>query len=193
MGFKEIETGIKEELKEEEQFLLKLFQLEKIINKYKYQLIGLLVVVFGLFVGFQIKNYLHTQMLIKTNTAYEELLKNPKNTKELEILKQNKPLYALFMLQKAQSAKELSSISSSNLIIESIAKYQIAVLKGDKKSLQNYVFTFRPIYKNLALLNLERIYLKDKNHKKAEQIAKKIDDLELSPIAEGLLHYGIVK
>jgi hypothetical protein len=36
--------------------------------------------------------------------------------------------------------------------------------------------TLNAVYKNLALLNVERLYLKDNNHKKAQEIANQIKD-----------------
>jgi len=188
---------IKNEIKEEETLLLKLFQLEKLVKKYKYHLISVFVILIVAFFGYQINNYLKTQKLIETNNAYNQLLKNPniKNGSQLlAILKENKPLFRLYLLQTANNDKaKLEEVSQTDGIIGDIAKYQLAVLKGDKESIKNYSLKIGAIYKDLALLNLERIYLEEKNHKKAQEIVKQIKDPEILKTATGLLHYGITK
>jgi predicted negative regulator of RcsB-dependent stress response len=185
---------IKEEIKEEETFLLKLFQLEKFVKKYKIQLIVLVVLIITGVIGYQVNSYLKTQELIKTNTAYNTLLKNPNDKKALQILKENKKLFNLYLLHTSNDdIKKLSQVAKEGGIVGNIAKYQIAMLKGDKKDIQNYTMTIDSIYKDLALLNLERLYLKDNNHKKAEEVVKQIQDADIAKLAQGLLHYGIVK
>ncbi|RUM57436.1 MAG: hypothetical protein DSY40_00860 [Nautilia sp.] len=184
---------IVEEIKEEESFLLKLFQLEKIINKYKMQIIGFFVILILGILGYQVKNYMDEQNLIKTNEAYNKLLQNPNDKNSLEILKENKKLYNLYLLHYAKSVKDLEVVAQKTGIIGNIAKYEIAAIKGDKKSLENYSLTLNAVYKDLALFNLERLYLQDKNHKKAEEIVNQINDKEIKNMAQALLHYGIVK
>ena len=188
-----------QEIKEikEESFLLKLFKLEKFIKKYKYQLIAVVVLIIVAVIGIEIKNYMHTQMLIKTNNAYNELLKNPNDKQSLhnlEVLKENKKLYKLYLLQTSNNdIKKLQEIAKEKGIVGDIASYQLAMIKGDKNEIEKYALKIGAVYKNLALLNLERLYLKNNNHKKAEEVAKQIDDIDISSIAIALLHYWIVK
>ena len=190
MEFKQV----KEEIKEEESLLLKVFQLEKFIKKYKKPLIAGAVLLVLLVIGIQINNYINTQNLIKTNKAYNQLLQNPNNKQALETLKENKPLFRLYLLKTSNNnIQKLQKVAQGNGIIANIAKYQIAVLKGDKSSIESYAFTMDAMYKDLALLNLERLYLQDKNHQKAEEIALQIKDADIAQFANGLLHYGIVK
>ena len=185
---------IKEEIKQEETFLLKLFQLEKLIKKYKNQLILIVVLIVIGVIGIQVNNYLNTQNLIKTNEAYNTLLSNPNNKEALKVLKQNEKLFKLYLLQTSNNdITKLQKVAKGRGIVSDIAKYQIAVLKGDKKEIENYALSIGAIYKDLALLNLERLYLKDNNHKKAKKMASQITDEQILKIANGLLHYGIVK
>jgi hypothetical protein len=178
----------------EGSFLLKLFQLEKLVNRYKYQLIAVVSVLFLGFVAIQVNNYLTQQNLIKTNEAYNRLLVNPDDKKALVTLKENRKLYKLYLLQTSNGdIKKLEKVAQGTGIISNIAKYQLAMIKGDKKDIENYALSIGAIYKDLALLNLERLYLKDGNHKKAEESAKQIKDEQISKLADGLLHYGIVK
>jgi len=184
---------IVEEIKEEESFLLKIFQLEKVVNKYKYQIIGFFVLLIVIFIGYEIKSYINEQNLIKTNEAYNKLLSNPNDKNALIELKNNSKLFNLYILHTAKSEKELKEVANGNGIVANIAKYEIAALKGDKKSLEDYSMTINAIYKDLALLNVERLYLEKYNHKKAEQINAQIKDADIKEIADSLLHYGIVK
>jgi len=184
---------IVEEIKEEESFLLKLFQLEKVVNKYKFQIIGFFALIIVIFIGYEIKSYINEQNLIKTNEAYNKLLVNPTDKSALNELKENPKLFNLYLLHNAKSINELKRVADGNGIIANIAKYEIAALKGDKKSLEDYSMTLNAVYKDLALLNVERLYLKDKNHKKAEEINAQIKDTQIKKVADTLLHYGIVK
>jgi len=188
---------IKEEIKEEESFLLRLFQLEKIIKKYKNLLIGIGVLIVVGFFGYQINNYLQTQQLIKTNEAYNKLLTNP-NEKDslhnLNVLKENQKLFRLYLLQTANTdIKKLQQVANGNDIVANIAKYQLAVLNDDKKQIETYSLSIGAIYKDLALLNVERICLQNNNYKKAKEIASQIKDNTISKLANNLLHYGIIK
>ena len=186
---------IKQEIKEEESFLLRLFQLEKFVKKYRYHLIALFLFIIAGIIGTEIKSYLYSEMLIRTNQAYNQLLENPNNKVALEKLKENEKLYKLYLLQTSNGDNsKLKIVANGKGVIADIAKYELAVLKGDKNSIENYTLQVgTAIYKNLALLNLERIYLENGNHKKAEEIVKNIDDADIAPFAEQLLHYGIVK
>jgi hypothetical protein len=184
---------IVEEIKEEESFLLKLFQLEKTVNKYKYQIIAFFALLIVIAIGYGIKSYINEQNLIKTNEAYNKLLVNPNDKNALTELKNNPKLFNLYLLHSAKSANELQTVAKGDGIVANIAKYELAALKGDKKALENYSMTLNAVYKNLALLNVERLYLKDNNHKKAQEIANQIKDTQIQKIANSLLHYGIVK
>ena len=197
MNVKEIKeeiTELKQEVKEEETFLLKLFQLEKIVKKYKNQLIGSVVLIVAIVIGYQVNGYLKTETLIKTNQAYNKLLVNPNDKQALKVLKENNKLFNLYLLKTSNNdISKLEQVAKDRGIVGNIAKYQLAVLKGDKKEIENYSLSIGAVYKDLALLNLERLYLKEKNHKKAEEIASQIKDTQISKIANGLLHYGIIK
>ena len=190
MEFKQV----KEEIKEEESLLLKVFQLEKFVKKYKKPLIAGLVILVIAIIGIQINNYMKTQNLIKTNEAYNKLLQNPNDKKALSILKDNKALFRLYLLKTSNNdIKKLQVVAQGNGIIANIAKYQIAVLKGNIQDIENYTLSLDDVYKDLALLNLERLYLQKNNHKKAKEIANQIKDPDIAQFAMGLLHYGIIK
>ena len=179
---------------DETNFLLKLFQLEKFIKKYKYHLIIAVAVLIVGVVGIEVNSYLNTQKLIKTNTAYNKLLSNPNDKEALATLKENQKLYKLYLLTTSNNnITKLKQVANGKGVVANIAKYQLAMIKGDKKEMENYALSIGSIYKDLALLNLERLYLKENNHKKAQEIAQQIEDEDIAKLAKNFLHYGIVK
>jgi len=184
---------IVEEIKEEESFLLKLFQLEGLVNKYKFQIMGFFALIVVIAIGYGINSYINEQSLIKTNKAYNKLLVNPNDKKSLIELKNNPKLFHLYLIHNYKNIDELKKVANANGVIGNIAKYELASLKGDKNSLEDYSMSLDAIYKDLALLNVERLYLKDNNHKKAEETAMQIKDTQIQKLAQSLLHYGIVQ
>lgn len=149
MAIKDDVKAIKEQIGAEEQFLESVIKGERFFKKYKFPIIGavILLVVFG--VGYSITDYLKTKRLNETNEAYMLLLQNPTDTNALKTLKDGNPkLYEAFLFQKASKAndiKELKNIvnTSSDPIIKSIAIYELNdgtsdVLKDVQILLQGY-------------------------------------------------------
>jgi pentatricopeptide repeat protein len=181
---------VKEQLKQDEQLLVQVFKLEKFIKKYKKHLIVAAVILIVYAIGKTTYDYIKTQELIKTNNAFDELLANPTNKKALEIVKENKKLYELYLLREG---KNLDKISSPEL--KEFAAYRLAMQKGDIASLKAYLLN--PEYKVLkdpVKVALIRAYLKKGNRKKALEIYKELDpNSKFADITKYLLHYGIVK
>ncbi len=184
---------IKEQLKEDEKLLVSVFKLEKLFNKYKKHLIIGAVGIVVFIAGVEIKDYMHTQMLIKTNKALDELLENPNNKKAFNILKENKELFNLYLFHIAKSVEDFNKIDSDNLY--SLKNYKIAMLKGDKKSLENYLLDPKnDILKDSVRVALIRIYLSEGNREKAKELFSQINNnSKFYQIAQMLMHYGIVK
>jgi len=180
---------IKEELRKDEQLLVQVFKLEKFIKKYKLHLIIAGVILIVYVIGKSIYDYIKIQQLIKTNNAFNELVINPNNKKALEILKENKKLYELYLLKEG---KNLDKISAP---LKEFAAYKFAMQKGDIATLKNYLLN--PEYKVLKdaiRVALIRAYLKKGNRTKALEISKDINpNSKFADIAKYLLHEGIVK
>ena len=183
---------IKEELKKDEELLVKVFKLEKFVKKYKIHLIVVAILIIGYVVASTIYDYIKTQNLIKTNNAFEKLLNNPNDKQALNELKENKKLFDLYLL-KSNNINELKNITTPEL--KSIANYKIAMLKEDKASLENYLLNPEyKILKDAIRLALIRIYLKENNRKKAKEVFAQITpNTEYEKLAKFLLHYGITK
>jgi len=180
---------IKEELKQDEELLVKVFKLEKFVKKYKKPLIAAAVILILLVVGYKTYNYIQLQKVIKANNALDSLLANPNDKEALKIVKEDKKLYQLYLLTQGK----FNSITSKKL--QAIKAYELAMQKGDKKSLENYLLNPEyKILKNPVRLALMKIYLKENNHKKAEILFNEIDpNSKFKELGAYLLHYGIVK
>jgi hypothetical protein len=181
---------VKNEIKQDEELLLKVFQLEKFVRKYKTPIIVITAIIVFLVIAKSIYGYYENQKLTKANNALYEALHNPSDKKAVEILKSDRKLYDIYLLQKG----EYSKIKSKEL--SQIKAYEIAMQKGDIKSLENYLNNpNNQILKDAVRLALIRLYLQKGNHKKAVEIANQINpaDLNAKKIAIQLIHYGIVK
>jgi hypothetical protein len=180
---------VKEEIKKEEELLVKVFQLEKFIKKYKKPIIAITtVIVLGL-IGLNVYNFYIEKKLISANNALEEVLANPNNKEALERLKADKKLYDLYLLQKG----DYKDITTKEL--EEIKAYKLAMKKGSIKALEDYLNNPNyKILKNSVRVALIRLYLQNNNRPKALALEKEIpQNSQFKPLATYLIHYGIVK
>jgi len=181
--------SIKEELKQDEELLVKVFQLEKFIKKYKKPLIAFLSIAAALLLGLSIYNYYKTQKAIKENNALMTLLSNPNDKEALNIVKQNPTLYDLYLLRKGEYEKIKSKA------LEEIKAYEQAMKKGSVEALEAYLNN--PNYKILKTpvkVALIRLYLQKNQREKAVNLANQIPiNSRYKEIATYLIHYGIVK
>jgi len=180
---------VKEEIKKEEELLIKVFQLEKFIKKYKTPIIVIFAILVIGFISYNAYDYYKKQQLIAANNALDTVIQNPNNKKALEELKQNKKLYDLYLLQKG----ELNKITTPEL--QEIKAYKLAMQKGDIISLEEYLNNPNyHILKNGVRIALIRLYLQKGDRKKAIFYANQIPlTSKYKEIANYLIHYGIVK
>ena len=179
---------IKEELKEDEKLLVQVFRLEKLFNKYKKQIIAISILIVGYFLGNAIYDAYKNYELTKANEALNRLLKNPNDKEALNILKEDKKLYNLYLFYEGKLSK--SNIPPLN----ELTAYKKAMQKGDIKALESYLLN--PDYKLLkddVRLALVKLYLQKGERKKAEDFASKIQNPDLIPFVKYLLHYGVAK
>ena len=189
MGIKDELKRDTEELKQDEELMVKVFKLEKFVKKYKKIIILTGILLAAYLVGYNIYSYIQKQNLIKANNAFETLLQNPNDKKALEIVKKDKKLYNLYLFNKG----EYSKVNAKDL--EALKAYQIAMQKGTKEALESYILN--PSYKILkdsVRFSLMRIYLKENNRKKAKEAFDNINpNSKFKTLGTYLLHYGIVK
>jgi len=180
---------IKEELKQDEELLVKVFKLEKFIKKYKKPLIAGAVLLALILIGYKSYNYFELQKVIKANNALDRLLANPNDKEALRIVKEDKKLYQLYLLTQGK----YNQIHSKKL--EAIKAYELAMQKGDKKSLENYLLNPNyKILKNSVRIALMKIYLKENDRKRAKALFDEIEpNSKFKELGAYLLHYGITK
>ena len=183
-----LKEEVKQELKQDEELLVKVFKLEKFFNKYKKIIISSAVVLAVLLIGYKVYNYLQFQNMIKENVAFNKLLQNPNDKEALKIVKENKNLYSLYLLQKG-NYKDIDS-----KLLSEIKAYELAMRNG-KKALEDYLLNPNyKILKNAVRFALIRIYLSEGNRKKALNLYNEINEnSQYKKLALYLIHYGIVK
>jgi len=183
-----LKDELKQELKQDEELLVKVFKLEKFFNKYKKIIISSAVFLAVLLIGYKVYNYLQFQNMIKENVAFNKLLQNPNDKEALKIVKENKNLYSLYLLQKG----DYKDIDSK--LLSEIKAYELAMRSG-KKALEDYLLNPNyKILKNAVRFALIRIYLSKGNRKKALNLYNEINEnSQYKKLALYLIHYGIVK
>ena len=184
-----IKDELKEELKQDEELLVKVFQLEKLIKKYKKPLIAVLVITAAILLGYSVYNYYISQKIIQQNNALSALLQNPNDKKALSVVKENKKLYDLYLLQKG----EYSKITTKSL--QAVKAYKEAMAKGSIEALKEYLDNPNyQILKNPVRVALIRLYLEKGERQKALNLANEVTPgSKYKDIATYLIHYGIVK
>ncbi len=182
MAIKENLQAIKEEIGAEEQFLESLIKGERFFKKYKTAIIASVATLVLFAVGYSINDYLVKKELLLTNEAYQALLKNPKDTKSLEVLKKgNAKLYNTFLFSEAMKngdEKKLTQLLNSELdpILKDMAKFD---LKQDSE-----------LYKNMQNLLKGYDFLKQNKQKEAKNEFSQIPlTSELQQIVKKLNHY----
>jgi len=182
-----LKDEVKQELKQDEELLVKVFKLEKFFNKYKKIIISSAVVLAVLLIGYKVYNYFQFQTMIKENFAFNKLL-NQNDKEALKIVKENKNLYSLYLLQKG----DYKDIDSK--LLSEIKAYELAMRNG-KKALEDYLLNPNyKILKNAVRFALIRIYLSEGNRKKALNLYNEINEnSQYKKLALYLIHYGIVK
>ena len=184
-----LKDEVKQELKQDEELLVKVFKLEKFVRKYKKVIILTAVILALILIGYKVYDYISFQKMVKENEAFNKLLQNPNDKEALKIVKENKNLYNLYLLQKG----DYKDIESK--LLSEIKAYELAMQKGTKQALEDFLLNPNyKILKNPVRLALMRIYLSEGNRKKAKEIFNDINpNSQYKKLGVYLLHYGIVK
>jgi len=191
MSLKENVDFIKKEINTEEEFLVGFVKLERLYKKYKFLIILIVVLSIGGFIGIKINDYFNQQANIKANIAYDKLLKNPKDTKALAILKDtNIKLYNIIVF--LNSNKETTNINS--LFFNDLSEYIVALNKSDIIKLNSLTLNQNFILKEYAILNKAFLETKNKEYNKAKRTLKGISiSSPVSKLANSLRHYLVTK
>ncbi|MRJ06818.1 MAG: hypothetical protein C6I01_04790 [Epsilonproteobacteria bacterium] len=182
---------IKEQLKQDEELIVKVFQLERFVRKHKVKLIalGVILAVGGL--GYAIYSSLTekrieeaNQLLVKAGES-----NSPKIMEELK--EKEKSLYDLQLL-KSQNPEDWAKVTTP--VLKEIAQYKIAVHKGTIEALESYLYNpdYHIMKDNVRFL-LIKLYLEKGNRKKGLELYSNIQNPQIKKYAKFLLHYGIAK
>ena len=190
MDIKDGLNEVKRELSSDEKLLEQAFHLEKFFKKYKTPIIAGVTLIIIAFAGYKVNNYLKMQKLEKANSALLTLQKNPKDTKALEVLKENNPkLFALYSYSKAVNSKNkdaLSKVEQNSDFLKDVVNYHLGVLESSPKD--------SIYYTNLALIQKAYLLIKDGKKSEAKNILATIPkNSPVAPVARLLEHYTITK
>ncbi len=189
MSLKENLDAIKQEISAEEQFLESVIKGERFYKKYKKLILSGAAFLIVLGIGYSGYQVLKERNLKISNSAYETLLKNPKDSEALNTLKEkNENLYMVFEFQMAVKNRDIKKLEKllkddTNFLISDISSYEIAQEKNIK-------IVKSKLLKGFALLEEGFELLKEGKKDQAElKFAQISPNSGLKQIAKNLSHY----
>jgi predicted negative regulator of RcsB-dependent stress response len=182
---------IKEQLKQDEELIVKVFQLERFVRKHKIKLIGVGVVLTLGVVGYSIYSAITESRIEKANQILVELGKRGSPQLLEELKEKEKSLYDLQLL-KSNNPADWAKVTTP--ILKEVAQYKLAVQKGSIDALEKYLYNpdFHLMKDNVRFL-LIKLYLQKGERKKGLELYSNIQTPEIKNYARLLLHYGIKK
>ena len=199
MSIKENMDYVKSELSTQEKFIESLVRVEGVYKKNKKIIYTIIAVVVVIFISYKISGYINEQNLIKSNLAYDRLLKNPDDKESLSILKStNNNLYEVYRLSNAISlgdSKELSALSTSSVeFVKDIASYEVAISAQDSSAIKKYSLKESALLRDLAIFKDVVEMIKAKDYKNAKlKIGSISKDTPLSKSVDAIKHFLITK
>ena len=197
MGTKENIEYIKQELSNEEKLLESVIKLEKWYKKYKKPLVGAVIMIVLIGVGYMGYEWKKQHNLHISNQAFNKLLLNPQDKKALETLQSTNPeLYDLYLYHQAMQTRNKQLLkkltSSKNPIIADLAIYHLAVVDKNNKKLKAYMMRNDALLKEMA--GLDDGYLlfsSDRILQGKEDLSQISKESPAYPYALLLKHYGV--
>lgn len=187
--------GIKQEFEQDEKILESAFRLERLVKKYKYYLIALVVLIVA-WVGYRsVYGVITENKAQKISALYTELTQNPDNTLLQDQLQaESKGLYDLYTLMRINLAQEGAEthlkelVDSPNPLVRELATYELASLKQENLSQVSGVMA------DFAKIQQAYLYLSKNQIPEARKELESIGlDSALYGIASQMKHYGIAK
>jgi len=197
VSLKENIEMVKNELNTEEQFFEKAVQTERFVKKYKKPLIGLVTAAI-LAIGSGAAYDIYSQKKIdQANAAFNVLMidANDQNAKE-QLKSLNPGLYDVWSLSQALRTKDENSLAalknSKALVVADVAAYQLAALRADEKSLEQYAEKSGALLRDLALIEAAVLLMEKGEIASAKSKLAMIDvNSPLYESAQSLAHYGV--
>lgn len=187
MTLKDNLKAVKTELNTEEQFLEKFIKSEKFIKKYKFYILGVLVILLLYFAINFIVNFLEEKNIKESNEIYASLIQSPKDKEKLANLKEkNINLYTIFLMNEfdkeqnnAELLNELNALYKDKNLDNNLRN--ILALNLNQKSF--FLKDFNKILEAYKLLEEDKI-------EEANILLSQIKtDSTLGQIAKNLKHY----
>lgn len=197
LGFKDNVSMVKDQLNSEEKLFASAVKIEGFLTKYKTLIYIFVIALIVVGAAAMVFSYVKSRDIKYSNAAFMTLQHNPDDKSALMTLKNdNKKLYNIYMLQvgiKRNDPKILEPLTHSNtLFVSDLASYQLASIKSSQSALNSYISRPESIYKQLAVLQVAYLQLRQHKTAQADDTLKEIPaSSPVSQVANILYHYGL--
>ncbi|NOQ31441.1 MAG: hypothetical protein GQ570_09985 [Helicobacteraceae bacterium] len=197
MSLKENIDMVKDELNSEEKLFENSVKFEYFVKKYKNIMIASGVVIALAVGGNTFLDMQEAKRVTKANEIFLKLQQTP-NDKQLEseLKSTDETLFNAYALSNAIANSDIVELNklatSKSSIISDLATYQSASISKKLASLESYTLSQNAIYKDLAIVEIAVLLIKEGKVKEAHEKLKKIQaDSAMYQIARTLLHYKV--
>lgn len=189
MSMKENVDFIKQELTTEEKFLEGTIKVERFWKKYKLLIIGVAIIIVVAVVGINYKKSVDASNKIAANEAMNLFLKDNKDEKALNTLKElDKRLYEVALFIKASKNSEIATVNVPYL--KELMTYNEAISKNDLNKLNELSMDNRFLLKEFAIFNKAMILTQDGKYEEAKSILKLIPETsQANQLSQLLMHH----
>ncbi len=193
MSLKENIDYVKDELNSEEKFLEGSIKVERFYKKYKAIIIGTVVLLVIATVGIYITKNIQEQNKIEANIAFNKILKNPKDSTAIAVLKEkNIQLFQIATYLKASKEGKTSDIQVKYL--KQLSDYKKALDAQDINKLNTISMQSDFLLKEFAIFNKALLQVNNGNFKDAKATLKLIpNSSKVIDLVKVLNHYLVTK
>ena len=197
MALKDDIESIKNDLIGESRFLEQYIKIEDYFKKHKKKVVTIISVALILLIGNVVASVIESSKRDAANEAYIAYAANPTDKAQLAVIQSKNPaLFTLIELKQAVADADMEKLKvlagNENSMLAGLAKYHMAILSGDTKTIEEYALQEGSMLKDFASLQLAYTYFKEGNQKAARDTLKKIPfESQLKKSAAYLEHYGL--
>jgi hypothetical protein len=181
---------VKKELSGDEKVLESAVKIATLYRKHKLKLWVFLIALVIFFIGRGIEARIEASKLLTANEAFLSLQSNAKDTKALEILKENNlALFELYSYTQAIENKDSKALhllsKSKNAIIADMSAYGASVI--EEKAYNSL------LYKDMALFTQAYLSIESANIQDAKNKLQEIDEESALATVTGFLKHSTIK
>ena len=189
MSMKENVDYIKQELSTEDKIFEGTVKLERFWKKFKFVIIGAIVLIVVAVVGINYKKSADEKNKIAANEALNLFVQDYKNEKALADLKElDKNLYEVALYLKASKNNEIQAVNVPYL--NQLMSYNDAVTKNDLNKLNDLSMDNRFLLKEFAIFNKALLLTQEKKYEEAKSVLKLIPETsQANQLSQLLLHH----